>query len=316
MDDNLDDKKNKKNKESLYCEKCNYKCSYISEYNRHMLTAKHKMMTHDDTKIDKKQVTSNEFICDCGKEYRHRQGLHKHKKKCTYLDKEEAVIVKKEEEPDYKELLIKAMTQMSEQQTQAMTQISKQQTQLAEQQKQIAEIMPLIGNNNTMNSNNNTTNNFNLNFFLNETCKDALNITDFINSLQIQLKDLEYTADNGHIKGITNIFQRALSNMEVTKRPMHCTDLKRETLYIKDNNEWNRDDEKDKIKDTILQIKHKNATNVVEWIDKYPEHENIDSNEFDMYMKMTSNCMSAVDDSDNNKIVRNILKEVMIDKNI
>jgi len=132
----------KENKESLYCEKCNYNCSYISEYNRHLLTAKHKMMTHDDTKTDKKQVTSNEFICDCGKEYRHRQGLHKHKKKCTYLEekeeeKEEAVIVKKEEEPDYKELLVKAMTQMS-----------KQQTQLAEQQKQIAEMITNVANNN------------------------------------------------------------------------------------------------------------------------------------------------------------------------
>ena len=295
------------------CERCTYTCSKKSDWNKHNLTAKH---NNQQLSTEYQQQTIEKFICECGKKYKERTGLWKHKKKCTYLQKEEAVIEKKEEEPDYKELLIKAMTQMSEQQTQAMTQISKQQTQLAEQQKQIAEIMPLIGNNNTMNSNNNTTNNFNLNFFLNETCKDALNITDFINSLQIQLKDLEYTADNGHIKGITNIFQRALSNMEVTKRPMHCTDLKRETLYIKDNNEWNRDDEKDKIKDTILQIKHKNATNVVEWIDKYPEHENIDSNEFDMYMKMTSNCMSAVDDSDNNKIVRNILKEVMIDKNI
>ena len=299
--------KTPKNAKCFYCEKCHFKCSKLSEWNRHILTTKHKMEIVD---INRKSLkTPQLFKCECGKIYQNNSGVWKHKKKCTYLEeeeeKEEAVIVKKEEEPDYKELLVKAMTQMS-----------KQQTQLAEQQKQIAEIMPLIGNNNTMNSNNNTTNNFNLNFFLNETCKDALNITDFINSLQIQLKDLEYTADNGHIKGITNIFQRALSNMEVTKRPMHCTDLKRETLYIKDNNKWNRDDEKDKIKDTILQIKHKNATNVVEWIDKYPEHENIDSKEFDMYMKMTSNCMCVVDDSDNNKIVKNILKEVMIDKNI
>ena len=318
----MDISKTPKNAKCFYCEKCHFKCSKLSEWNRHILTTKHKLEIMD---INRKSIKMPElFKCECGKLYKNNSGLWKHKKKCTYLEeeekeeqeKEEHVIENKEEGLDYKELLIKAMTQMSEQQTQAMTQISKQQTQLAEQQKQIAEIMPLIGNNNTTNSNNNTTNNFNLNFFLNETCKDALNITDFINSLQIQLKDLEYTAENGHIKGITNIFQRALSNMEVTKRPMHCTDLKRETLYIKDNNEWNRDDEKDKIKDTILQIKHKNATNVVEWTDKYPEHENIDSNEFDMYMKMTSNCMSAVDDSDNNKIVKNILKEVMIDKNI
>jgi hypothetical protein len=222
----------KENTENFYCEKCHFKCSKLSEWNRHILTTKHKMEIVD---INRKSLkTPQLFKCECEKIYQNNSGLWKHKKKCTYIEeeekeekeKEEAVIEKKEEEPDYKELLVKAMTQMS-----------KQQTQLAEQQKQIAEIMPLIGNNNTTNSNNNTTNNFNLNFFLNETCKDALNITDFINSLQIQLKDLEYTADNGHIKGITNIFQRALSNMEVTKRPMHCTDLKRETLYIKDNNE-------------------------------------------------------------------------------
>ena len=311
----MTDKKSDKIRNNFYCKICDYSTSDKRDYTKHILTAKHERLTNADKKSEQKSI--KKFICECGKSYMQRQSLFKHKKKCTYIEeeeKEEAVIEKKEEDPDYKELLIKAMTQMSEQQTQAMTQISKQQTQLAEQQKQIAEIMPLIGNNNTTNSNNNTTNNFNLNFFLNETCKDALNITDFINSLQIQLKDLEYTADNGHIKGITNIFQRALSNMEVTKRPMHCTDLKRETLYIKDNNEWNRDDEKDKIKDTILQIKHKNAMNLVEWIDEYPEHENIDSKEFDMYMKMTSNCMGHVDESDNNKIVKNILKEVMIDK--
>ena len=177
------------------------------------------------------------------------------------------------------------------------------------QQDQINKMIPLIGNNN-----NNTTNNFNLNIFLNDTCKDALNLTDFINSIQVQLKDLEYTADNGHIKGITNIFQNALSNLELDKRPMHCTDLKREVLYIKDNDEWHKDDENEGLKKAVGEVVNKNLGNTSKWLDKYPDHSDTNSEDFNNYVKMTENSLGTGEEQEKNKIVKNILKSVVIGK--
>jgi hypothetical protein len=325
-----------KSRRVFNCEKCKYICTKQSDYAKHLLTIKHKILTNPNENLLKMDKV---YICNCGKEYKHASSLSGHKKKCRFINKEKEEIIeeKKEEGPDYKELLILAMTQIQEQQQQSMKEMSEmrketnqlvtQNTELVTQNNELVtkitdmipkmtEIMPSMGNNNTTNSNNTTNNTFNLQFFLNETCKDALNLTDFINSLQLQLKDLEYTANNGHIKGITNIFQTALSNMEENKRPMHCTDLKREIMYIKENNEWNKDDEKEKMRGTINQITNKNIGNIEEWLEKYPGHINPNSPDFDKFVKMTSNCMGTGNEADDNKIVRNIMREVTIDKNI
>ena len=181
---------------------------------------------------------------------------------------------------------------------------------LTETRKEIMGMVPLIGNNN----NNTTNNNFNLNLFLNETCKDALNITDFINSLRLQLKDIEYTTDNGHVKGITNIFHNALSNMEENKRPLHCTDLKREVLYIKDNDEWHIDEDKDKLKEAVQTVTNKNIGNTGKWLEKYPGHMDPGSKDFEKYVKMTTNLMGSGEELEQNKIIKNICKEVKLDK--
>jgi hypothetical protein len=286
------------------CKECNYTTSKKSDYDKHILTAKHKKITMDLKKSPKSLQQILE--CECGKRYKHHSGLSRHKKQCTViLNIEENVggeenvegeggnMLVKEDNNVYKDLLMDAMKTMKD------------------QQEQINKMIPLIGsnNNNTM-----TTNNFNLNLFLNETCKDALNLTDFINSLQVQLKDLEYTTDNGHVKGITNIFQKALSNIEVNKRPMHCTDLKREVLYIKDNNEWQIDDEKDRIKEAVDKVANKNISNTVKWLEKYPEHGDTGSKDFEKYVKMSSNSMGTGDELEQKKIVKNILKEITIDK--
>jgi hypothetical protein len=289
------------------CELCNFKCSKKSNYEAHLLTTKHINRTNRTEKMPK---NANQFNCECGKIYKARNSLWYHKQKCTYIEdnkKKEIVEEKKEEGPDYKELLIQAMTEMSEMRKENNELVTK----MTEMIPKMTEMMPSITN---TNSNNTTNNNFNLQFFLNETCKDALNLTEFINSLQLQLKDLEYTANNGHIKGITNIFQTALSNMEENKRPMHCTDLKREIMYIKENDEWNKDDEKAKMKGTINQITNKNIGNIEEWLEKYPGHINPNSPDFDKFVKMTSNCMGTGNEEDDNKIVRNIMREVTIDK--
>ena len=299
--------KSPKNHQKFYCEKCDYSCNRLSEWKRHCSTAKHKNWTKLDNigqKITEKNTTL--YRCECGKVYKARSTFYYHKKKCNYHaedDETDEIIVKDNDDPSYKELLIQAMKEMTE--------MRKENT---EMRKQMTDMIPLIGN--TTTNNNNTTNNFNLNFFLNEQCKDALNLTDFINSLQLQLNDLEYTADKGHIKGITNIFHNALNNMEVTKRPLHCTDLKREVLYIKDNDEWHKDEDKEEIKSAVDKVVNKNLGNTGKWLNKYPNHCNTESSDFDNYIKMAANSLGTGEDTEKNKIVKNILKEVVIDKDL
>ena len=301
MADKTTYKKSQKIPKKFECKICNYKCSNKKDFNKHLLTAKHKRLTNTDIKVPENPQSINTFFCECGKGYKHRQSLHKHQLKCKILndkeEEEEEQIIEKKEEPDYKELLITAMKEMTE--------MRKENT---EMRKQMTDMIPLIGNNN----NSNNTNNFNLQFFLNNDCKDALNLTDFINSLQVQLKDLEYTADNGHIKGITNIFQTALCNMEQTKRPLHCTDLKREVLYIKDNNEWSIDEDKEKIKKAVNIVENKNIGNQGKWIDAHPNLE--DEKEMEKYIQMQDHSLGTGEESEKNKIVKNILKEVTIQK--
>jgi len=302
MADKTTYKKSQKIPKKFECKICNYNCSNKKDFNKHLLTAKHKRLTNADIKVPENPQSINTFFCECGKGYKHRQSLHKHQLKCKIFndkeEEEEEQIIEKKEEPDYKELLITAMKEMTE--------MRKENT---EMRKQMTDMIPLIGNNN---NNNNNTNNFNLQFFLNNDCKDALNLTDFINSLQVQLKDLEYTADNGHIKGITNIFQTALSNMEQTKRPLHCTDLKREVLYIKDNNEWLIDEDKEKIKNAVNMVENKNIGNQAKWLDAHPNLD--DEKEMEKYIQMQDHSLGTGEDSEKNKIVKNILKEVTIQK--
>jgi hypothetical protein len=333
--------KTQKTPKNFYCEICNFTCCNKQDYSRHEITVKHKMRINANSK---NSDTHKAYLCACGKEYKQAPSLTRHKKKCILLqnDKEEEIEEisdeKNDEGPDYKELLIEAMktmqrkddlvseamTEMSAmrketnqlvtQNTELVTQNNDLVTKMTEMIPKMTEILPSMGSHNNTNSNNTTNNTFNLQFFLNETCKDALNLTDFINSLQLQLKDLEYTANNGHIKGITNIFQTALSNMEENKRPMHCTDLKREIMYIKENDEWSKDGEKEKMKGTINQITNKNIGNIEEWLEKYPGHINPNSPDFDKFVKMTSNCMGTGNEADDDKIVRNIMREVTIEK--
>ena len=314
MEDKKSAKNPQKNRKKYFCKFCHYNTCDKKDYTKHLQTAKHKRMTRMTTKSEKS--AKMKFICECGKEYKYRQGLHKHQQKCSYIDEVETdedeidevetdedeideILVKKNDDPSYKELFMEAMKTMQEQ---AKT--------LNELQENNSKMIPLIGNNN-----NNTTNNqFNLQFYLNETCKDALNLTDFLNSIKVQLKDLEYTAEHGHIEGITKIFKNALTNMEVTQRPMHCTDLKREILYIKDNNKWDKDIKNDKIKKAITQVVDKNIGNTSQWLEKYPNHTDVSSEENNMYIKMIENSYGKGDEKETNKVLKGIMKEVIIEK--
>ena len=141
-----------------------------------------------------------------------------------------------------------------------------------------------------------------------------MNITDFIESLEVQLKELEYTTDNGHVKGITNIFHTALSNMAVEKRPLHCTDLKREVLYIKDNDEWKRDEDRGQIKSAVTKVVDKNLSNTEEWLDNYPDVLTPGSKDSNRYIKMSENSLGTGEEKETNKVMKNIMKEVLVDK--
>ena len=291
-----------KNAWKFHCELCNFYCSKKSNYDAHCLTAKHKMVTNGDKNGDKKcQKRPELFTCECGKSYKHRQGLSRHKKICKKTP-DENILEDETINPvnngvNYMEII----QQMHENQIEERRMHNEQ----------IKQLMSRAGNNN--NSNNTTNNTFNLNFFLNNDCKDAMNLTDFIDSLKVQLQDLEYTTDNGHVKGITNIFHTALANMEETKRPMHCTDLKREVLYIKDNDEWHKDEDKELLKGAVTKVVDKNLSNSEKWIDEHPDVLTPGSKDSNRYVKMTENSLGTGSEDEQHKIMKNIMKEVKIE---
>jgi hypothetical protein len=299
------------------CDNCYFITSRKSQYDRHLSTRKHKNMCKILSNVDNmNQKVSNIQIeikhkCVCGKYFSHRQSLYVHRKKCNILNGVEDI---KKDQPITKELVL-----------QLIQQNQKLQEMLHEQHNKIYDIgkeYKCITNNNTtsnvVNSNNNQ---FNLNFFLNEQCKDALNLEDFVDSLNVQIKDLEYTATKGYAEGISNIFINALSDLNVHKRPIHCSDSKREILYIKDNGEWQKEDEdKTKLTKAIKNIGNKNMKQISEWQKSYPEYNDPSSKQNDKYMKMLCNAMSGStkEEAEKNydKIIRNIAKEVVIDKNV
>jgi hypothetical protein len=174
---------------------------------------------------------------------------------------------------------------------------------------------------NMVNSNNhitnNITNNFNLQLFLNDKCKDAVNITDFIDNIQIQMNELENVGTNGYVNGITDIILARLKDLDVTKRPVHCTDLKREVLYIRDDNEWNRDEDRSKIKNMITKVASKNYRTIPQWRDQHPDCKDPENRQYDFCINMMRNSLGELGDEQarlDNKIIKNIAKEVVVDK--
>lgn len=302
-----------KSSDIFECRFCDFVTSRNSQYIRHLSTRKHKinekMLTNVKNSIQKEKNTeiNTKHKCACGKYFSYRQSLSVHRKKCNILNGVENI---EKDQPITKELVL-----------QLIQQNQKLQEMLHDQHNKMYEIAKegksITNNNNTTNNNNQ----FNLNVFLNEQCKDALNLMDFVDSLNVQLKDLEYTATKGYAEGISNIFINALSGLNVHKRPIHCSDSKREVLYIKDNGEWQKEDEeKSKLTKAIKIIGSKNMKQISEWQKAYPEYNDPSSKQNDKYMKMLCNAMSGStkEEAEKNydKIIRNIAKEVVIDKTL
>jgi hypothetical protein len=294
----------------IRCELCDFKCCKTGDWNRHILTRKHqkkhKMMTNDDKMMTKevkneKNTSNHNYMCQCGKGYKYRQGLSVHKKVCQIKEKEKENINNKDlSDKEIIKMLIKENSDFKN---------------------MIIDVVKTIQPNNTINNttNNNTTNNFNLQFFLNDTCKDAISLVDFVESLQVKLKDLEETARVGYTEGVSKIFINGLNKLDVTMRPIHCSDAKRETLYIKDHDEWTKEDlNKSHLTKAIKTVTNKNIQQIFEWQKKYPEYNDPDSKQSDKYMEMICNTMSGSSSEEQeknmNKIIKNITKEVVIDK--
>ena len=289
-----------------YCNLCDVKCCKQSDYKKHLLTNKHKKKENETLETKITQSISEKFKCICGIYFNSRTTLWRHKKKC----------INKEETPNVitAELIIELIKNNQE-----MKNIILEQNKLIELSSKKSITNNTTNNNNTIN---NTTNNaFNLNFFLNETCKDAMNLSDFVSSIKLSLEDLENTGKRGYIEGISDIIVKKLSNLEQCFRPIHCSDMKREVLYIKENNKWEKETkEKPILTNAIKKVANENIKQIKYWRDKNPDCTDSNSKKNNMYLKIVSNSMNGLTKEEGekniNKIISNVAKEVVINKEL
>jgi hypothetical protein len=324
-------KKAPKSSKKYLCQCCDYYTSRKSQYVRHVSTEKHKntiSLTESELNLTNDKEKTSEYICKkCNKVYMSRVGLWYHQKKCINLDtnivsNSEIISVNDMQNnsdtdndeifslnPDDEEVDFKLTTKM-------FYDLLKQNNEL---QKSLIELSSkqIMGNNNIINSQNKT---FNLQVFLNETCKDALNISDFIEQIQISITDLEETGRLGYAEGISKVFLKNMTDIDYNKRPVHCSDIKRETFYVKDNDEWTKDDDyKTILTNAIKRVAHKNMKKIKDWQILNPYYNDPDSKQNDKYLKIMLNSMSGStkEESDKNheKIIKNVAKKTAINKN-
>ena len=320
-----------KNKNVYHCEKCNYKCCKISHWKQHILTQKHqngkngnyndnkkkaqikcphcsKVYAHKSglsrhikvcknsvsqlAKISQKlaKFSHSKFICECGKSYKHASSLSKHKTKCKHLQLVNENIQKNEIIPTNNvEHLLKD---------------------ILEENKVLREkITNLELGNTTINSNNN----FNINFFLNEKCKNAMNLEDFVEKIKFTLEDLQFTKDNGYAKGISNIFIKNLNDMDITERPIHCSDQKRLQFYVKNDNEWSKDKNNEKMDNTIEKVSVKQLKLLREWVEANPDYMESDA-KMEEYFTLVRSITQPNDDKNLKNIKRKVGDIVKLEK--
>jgi hypothetical protein len=299
--------KNEQNElNNYYCKDCDYNCCKKYNYDRHILTSKHIKATK---KEDLEQ--NNKYTCNnCNKIYKDRAGLWRHNKKCSENNKIES------SNNEFK-ILTNLVVEVIKQNQELISQNNEFQKQNQELQKNVIEVIKNGTNNNTIN-NNSHNKTFNLQVFLNETCKDAMNIMDFVNSIKIQLSDIESIGQLGFVNGISKLIIKHLNALDENMRPIHCNDPKRDSLYVKDANVWEKEDtDNKKIKKAIKYISHKNICALPEWKAKYPDCVYSDSLKSDQYNQIVIEAMGGSGDNDAekaDKIVKKIAKVVTIDK--
>ena len=305
-----DDSKVAKVAQSFYCKICDYKCNKKSNFEKHLTTDKHKkrlldgqIMTNDDQKEQK--VAQHLYTCECGKIYKYKQCLCVHKKKCNYILHEHS-----DDSNNKLTLSNDVVLKLLNDNQELKTIIVQQQNQINKQQTQISELIPKVGNNNTINNNQK----FNIHVFLNEQCKDAINLSDFVKSLHVTLEQLDFTNKNGLADGISKTIIDNMSKLSIYERPMHCTDIKRETLYIKENDNWEKDNNKEKIKHAIKKTSSKNYDALVNWKTLKPNFMNNEDNS-DYFTKTISTIGKSTDSIDE-KVIKKLCKETYVKESV
>ena len=306
----------------FYCENCDYGTCKKSSFNEHLSTRKHKKSIKINENLpfvnENLPKTCFKFYCvNCDKKYKDNSGLWRHKNggKCKNVNTSNTNIIKDDKLHDKDEVIIMLIKENAE----FKNMMVEQQNMIIEQQNKMIKVIE-NGTNNTTNNNNITHTNshnkaFNLNFFLNETCKNAMNIMDFVNSIKLELNDLEKVGKIGYVEGISSIIIKNLNALDETERPVHCTDRKRETIYIKDEGQWEKDDNKSKLKKVINKIANKNIRLINQFREKYPECRKSESRLSDKYNKMIIEAMGGPGDNTPEKaekIIRNITKATTI----
>ena len=312
------------------CHRCGYESTRLSNFKNHLnrkFICKPKLRDIEIVEIKKIygiECTSNDLkissiipmtssniypknednrICEyCKKVYSSYKNKWRHQKKCIMVEDSEIVEQLEQENNELKTLMQKMLSGIDKD-----TQIKDQMMdQMKKQNKIIQDMIPRLGNNNN--------NKFNINVFLNEDCRDAINMSEFIESLQIQLEDLHYTKTNGLIEGISSVFVNGLKQLDTYKRPIHCTDMKRETLYIKDNNEWDREKGKERLRDAISDVANKQRNAIADWELQNPEWSKTDKGK-EEYIQLVKSVMTDITEGPTeNKIIKSIAKETVIDK--
>ena len=331
-------KSSKKTQQKYYCKHCDYSTSRKSQWDRHKTTAKHLKFTNDDGMFTEKvhkefrcencnktfnfrqslwrhkkqckkiknndvgnsnvskcfQNVSNKYICGCGRKYKSRSGLYKHTLKCIVIEDLDDIQSKNEITPTNNvEKLLKNI--------------------LEENKVLRKEIKNLKLGNTMINSNNNNNNSFNINMFLNEKCKNAMNLEDFVEKIKLSLEDLQFTKDNGYAKGISNIFIKNLNDMDITERPIHCSDQKRLQFYVKNDDEWAKDKNNEKIDNTIEKVSRKQIKSIQEWVEANPDYTEYDA-KIEEYFTLVRSITQPNDDKNLKNIKRKVGVNVKLEK--
>ena len=302
------------------CISCNIITPNKKDYSKHLLTTKHLKKQNGYEKIKENPI----FPCECGNIYKHSSGLWRHKKICKNTDSTVENTILDASSNEIKVLtnivieLVKNNTELQKQTTELQKQNQDFQKQTTELQKQMINVCQKIQPVNTTINNNTNTNShnktFNLQLFLNEECKDAMNMSEFINSIQLKISDLENIGKNGYVEGMSNIIIKQLNDTDINKRPVHCSDAKRETLYVKEENKWEKETQETKQMLTAVRgVNKKNFQLLTTWKETHPKCMDSKSNQSDEYMKVVSKVMDG-DEENINKVIKKVAKEVVIEK--
>ena len=320
----------KKNAKIFHCECCNFNTVNKYNFDKHLLTAKHihtTKLVSNTTNKRKNAKPQQMHICECGKQYPYRASLHNHKKKCNFSKEElkeeykeifqSNKIINPEDLPDddpSKEIVLKLVEENAEIKTMLFKQFETMHNQMYEQQKQmneqINELIPRVGNNNTINKNK-----LNINIFLNEQCKDAITMEEFIKKIEVSLSNLLTTQTKGLSEGVSNIFIENMKKLSVYERPLHCTDLKREILYIKSqenqySGNWEKDESNLKLKNALKQVSYMQQKSLEKWVSEHPNWEKSPKLQ-EEYMELVKNCTEDIDDKDS-KIIKRLCNQTHV----